>query len=517
MAEEIKLTLPPQAEYRHRPRKVQEVKEIEINSREDTLDINSPEVRPWPVTPAPSPDEVMEKVYAARRAEEFGKWCEDNLRMDYNFLKPEALQGYRVLEVGTWKLSGPFAASLLAELGAEVIKVEPPGGDPLRKLTPFGREEYMLADTYTGEKVGLEFIHECRNKYCVTLNLDTEEGQEMFKGLAATVDAIIEYYPPGYMDERGLSYRYLEKINPKLVYCWTGEVGQWGAWKDEVSKFGQPMLDPFGMVACSWVHNTGFPPDLLPREKGGNPTRSGPWFADYTAGEQIAVSILAAWYWRDEFSGEGQFIEVTSAEALMDILDFDITWYGFNASIKGRTGSWDPNLNQYAWNPCRDGYMMIGGQTDRLWYRIGMCIERDYPEFGRLIGEDPLLKEVGARNALQALTKTYTLTTRWLREICRKEAEDKLMEYEIAAGPLLFIDEVAEFPHFKYRPWVNTIEDEHYGVLMYAFPPDGFQLRTPARVKWLGRPTGKDNYEIYMKYLGIDQWKMRELEDKGVV
>ncbi len=517
MAEEIKLTLPPEAEYRHRPRKVQEVKEIEINSREDTLDLNHPDVRPWPVTPAPSPDWVMENLYKPRHAEEFGKWCEDNLRKDYAHLKPEALQGYRVLEVGTWKESGPFACSLLAELGAEVIKVEPPGGDPLRKLTPFGREEYMLKDTYTGEPCGLAFIHECRNKYSITLNLDTEEGQEMFKGLAASADVIVEYYPPGYMDERGLSYRYLSKINPRLVYAWTGEVGQWGPWKDEVSKFGQPMLDPFGMVACSWVHNTGFPPDLLPREMGGNPTRSGPWFADFTAGEQVAVSVLAALYWRDEFSGEGQFIEVTSAEALMDILDFDITWYGFNASIKARTGSWDPNLNQYAWNPCRDGYMMIGGQTDRLWYRIGMCIERDYPEFGRLIGEDPLLKEMGARNALEALTKTYTLTTRWLRNICRYEAEQKLLEYEVAAGPVLFIDEVSEFPHFKYRPWVDTIEDEHYGTILFSYPPDGYQMRTPARVKWLGRPLGKDNYEIYMKYLGIDQWKLRELEEKGVV
>jgi len=191
MAEELKLRLPPQAEYRHRPRKVQEVKEIEINSREDTLDINHPDVRPWPVTPAPDPDWVMENLYKPRRAEEFGKWCEDNLRMDYNFLKHEALQGYRVLEVGTWKLSGPFACSLLAELGAEVIKVEPPEGDPLRKLTPFGREEYMLKDAYTGEPCGLEFIHECRNKYSITLNLDTEEGQEMFKGLARTVDAIV--------------------------------------------------------------------------------------------------------------------------------------------------------------------------------------------------------------------------------------------------------------------------------------------------------------------------------------
>ena len=288
--------------------------------------------------------------------------------------------------------------------------------------------------------------------------------------------------------------------------------------KDEVSKYGQWMLDPFGMAACSYIHNTGFSPDQCPRGgKGGDPVRSGTWLADFVAGEQAAASALAALYWMNETNGGGQFIECTAAETLMDILDFDISWYGFNKSIKARTGSWDPNLNQYAWNPCKDGYMMIGGQTDRLWYRIGMCIERDLPEFGRLIHEDPLLKEMAARNALQSLIKTYTVTTKWLRDTNRIEAEQKLMEYEIAAGPILYIDEVSEFPHFKYRPWVNTIEDEQYGTILYAESTTAYQYRTPARVKWLGRPLGHDNGEIYKRYLGFGPSKLRELKEKGVI
>lgn len=488
-----------------------EPQEIEIKSRADTL-----KQRPWPVTPPPSREEVA-KVYAKRKAEDFGAWCEENLWFQKAFEKPEALQGVRVLDVGLWRLGHKFCTSLLAELGAEVIVVEPPEGDPMRKLTPFGREEYMLKDKKTGEPCGLEFIHEMRNKYSITLNLDTPEGQKLYKGLVNRADIIVEEYPPGYMDERGIGYRQLSKINPRLIYCWIGELGQWGPEKDRLSKHGQWMLDPFGQVACSFVHNTGYPDDFLPRGSGGDPTRSGVWLADYVAGEQAAVNILAALYYREEKSGRGQFIEVTAAEALMDILDFDISWYGFNESIKARTGSWDPNLNQYAWNPCKDGYMMIGGQTDRLWYRIGMCIERDLPQFGRLIHEDPFLKEVAARNALQALVKTYTLTAMWLRDINRVEAEEKLLQYEIAAGPLLYIDEVCEFPHFKYRPWVYTIEDEHYGLLLYSVPPQAFQMRTPARVKWLGRPLGHDNAEIYQKYLGVGQRMQEVLKEKGVL
>ena len=457
-------------------------------------------------------------VYEKRKAGDFGKFLEDNLRLDYRFDKPEALQGYRVLCNGQWRLGNKFCSALLSELGAELINIEPPGGDPLRQFTPFGREEYMLKDKATGTPCGLDFIHELRNAYSVTMNLETAEGQEMYKKMAMHTDILIEEYPPGYMDSLGLGYRHLSKLNPDLIYVWIGERGQWGPMKDEVSKYGQWMLDPFGMAACSYIHNTGFSPDQCPRGgKGGDPVRSGTWLADFVAGEQAAASVLAALFWRNETNGGGQFIECTAAETLMDILDFDISWYGFNKSIKARTGSWDPNLNQYAWNPCKDGYMMIGGQTDRLWYRIGMCIERDLPEFGRLIHEDPLLKEMAARNALQSLIKTYTVTTKWLRDTNRIEAEQKLMEYEIAAGPILYIDEVSEFPHFKYRPWVNTIEDEQYGTLLYAESTTAYQYRTPGRVKWLGRPLGHDNGEIYKRYLGFGPSKLRELKDKGVI
>lgn len=490
---------------------MKEVKEVEINSRADTLN-----PRPWPVTPPPSKEDVA-KVYARRKAQEFGQFIEEICGFETSFEKPEALQGLKVLDVGIWRMGNSFASSLLAEAGAEVVKIEPPTGDPLRYLTPFAREEYMLADSETGELCGLDFISEMRNKYSVTLNLETPEGREMYTKMAANVDVIIENYPPGQFDEWGIGYRQISKLNPKVIYCWVGILGQWGPMKDKVSKFGQWMLDPFSQSANSFIHNTGFPQDLLPRGSGGDPTRSGVWIADYIGGEQAAVDILAALYYRDEFSGKGQFIEVSGAEAQMDILDFDITWYGFNKSIKARSGGWDPNLNQYAWNPCKDGYMMIGGQTDRLWYRINQCIERELPQFGRLVGEDPFLKEIAARNAFQALTKTYTLTTMWLRENTRAQVEKKLMQYDVAAGPIMTIDEVAEFPQFVYRPWISMIDDEHYGTMMYAVPPNAFQHRTPHRVKWMGRPLGHDNSEIYGRYLGMRNEQLAELKEKGVI
>ncbi len=494
-----------------------EKRDVVITCRADTLDLMHPDIRPWPVTPPPSFEWVMANTYAKRKAEDFGKWSEDNLRYEYAFGKPEALQGMRFLCCGQWRLGNKFCCALLCEAGAEVINIEPPEGDPLRKLTPFGREEYMLESKITGDKCGLDFLHEMRGQKSVTLNLESEEGREIYKALAGLVDGIIDEMPPGYLDSLGIGYRHLARMYPRLVYCNIAVRGTWGPYKDKLSKFGQWTVEPFGGCSNSFIHNTGFPQDQCPRGTGGDPCRSGVWFADYAAGEQAANTLLAALYWRNELGGTGQFCEVTGAETQMDILDFDISWYGFNASIKARTGAWDPNLNQYEWNPCRDGYMMIGGQTDRLWYRIGMCIERDFPQFGRLIHEDPILKEMGARNALAMLIKTYTVTTRWLRDINRIEAEQKLLEYEIAAGPILFIDEVSEFPHFKYRPWVCTIDTDHYGTVLFSVPPNNYQMRTPHRVKVLGRPLGFDTYEILQKYCCIGQSRVNELKEKGVI
>ena len=106
-----------------------EIRDVEINSRADALPLMHPDIRPWPVTPPPPPEEVA-KVYAKRKADRFGKWCEDNLRFEYGFGKPEALQGLKVLCMGLYRMGNKFCSSLMAEAGAEVINIEPPEGDP---------------------------------------------------------------------------------------------------------------------------------------------------------------------------------------------------------------------------------------------------------------------------------------------------------------------------------------------------------------------------------------------------
>ncbi len=136
-----------------------EKKDIEINSRADTIKLMDLDVRPYPVTPPP-PYEVAEAVYNKRKAKEFCDWSEKSFNFYDRYGKAEALEGLRVLDIGLWRLGHKFATSSFAEGGAECVSVEPPGGDPLRKLTPFGREEYMLENTESGEKCGMEFVAE---------------------------------------------------------------------------------------------------------------------------------------------------------------------------------------------------------------------------------------------------------------------------------------------------------------------------------------------------------------------
>jgi hypothetical protein len=126
-----------------------EKRDIEIKSRADTIGLMDLDVRPFPVTPPPSYEQVK-PIYERRKALEFCDWAEDSFKFEKRYGKAEALEGLRVLDIGLWRLGHKFCASSFGEAGAEVVSIEPPSGDPLRKLTPFGREEYLLTNQESG-------------------------------------------------------------------------------------------------------------------------------------------------------------------------------------------------------------------------------------------------------------------------------------------------------------------------------------------------------------------------------
>ena len=460
-------------------------------------------VLPWPAVATPTPDEVYQGESDQKK--EYALWLESALRQSENFKKPEALDRIRVLDCTSNMVIGHWCSSLFSEKGAEVIMVEPVGGDPLRKLTPFGRKEYMFKDTHGGA-VGARFLTEARSKQSITLNLETAEGRELLKKLAVQADVIIENAPPGDWDAKGIGYRQLSQLNPRLVYCWVGQLGQWGPMKDRAGN-----LDPTAQAACGFVHGTG-----APKSFGGTPTRSGWWMADQVGGTSAAIGIMTALYYRESVSGRGQFIEATAANGIIRILDYNWGWYGMDGSIRPRYGNWDLAINIYAVNPCKDGQIMVGGGHDRLWFRIWKTVGKDRPELEQHIIEDPKLKNVTDRPAHYMQVETYTTFSEWFKDNTRYEAETKLQAEEVASGGVSFFDEVCETPHYKYRGHMEIIDDQNYGpVLIGSSAFLGY--RTPGRVKWIGRPTGFDNDDVYRRLLGLTKADMDGLKGKGVI
>ncbi len=459
---------------------------------------------PWPATPPPTPDEVYGTL--TEQAREYPKFLESIVHPDRAFSKPEALDRLRVLDCSTGMIIGHWASSMLAELGAEVIQVEPPGGDPLRQLTPFGRKEYMVKDHERDEPVGLHFLHEMRNKHSVTLDLTKKAGREILKRLAIHVDVIIENAPPGQWDKWRIGYRQLSRLNPRLVYCWVGQRGQWGPLKDKPG-----MLDPVAQAASGFVHGTGDP-----KEFGGRPTRSGMWVADHVGGTAAAMGIMSALIHRERTSGKGQFIEATAAEGIIRILDYNWVWHGMDGSIRPRYGNWDLAINIYAVNPCKDGYMMVGGGHDRLWYRIWKTVGDQVPEAEEEIIADTNLRNISERLPHTRQVKTYTLLCEWLKENTRAEAERKLVRQEVASGGVMAVHEVAEYPHFKYRRQVQEIDDQLYGKLLVGSSPQ-LAEKIPARLKWIGRPVGYDNDDVYRRLLGLTREDFDRLSKQGVI
>src|SRR5260370_26518703 len=237
----------------------------------------TPRVAPWAAVPIAKPDEIYAGL--SDQAKEYPLFLESILRQEKNFEKPEALSRLRVLDCSTRMMIGHWCSSMLSELGAEVIEVEPPGGDALRQTTPFGKREYMFRDKDSGEEVGGQFLHEMRNKLSVTLNLEKEEGREILKKLVVHADVVIENAPPGQWDSWGIGYRQLRELNPRLIYCWVGQRGQWGPLKDKPG-----MLDPVAQAPCGFVHGTADP-----KEFGGQPTRSALWMADQRGGASATI------------------------------------------------------------------------------------------------------------------------------------------------------------------------------------------------------------------------------------
>jgi len=267
--------------------------------------------------------------------------------------KDDALRGFRVLDVSYGNFAALFASSILSELGAEVIRIEPPEGDIARKMSPYG---IFLKGT------GLAYVVEGRNKYHITLNLRCEEGREIYLKLIKKSDVVIESFKPGEADSLGIGYRRLKNLNPRIIYASISSSGYFGS--DVKSIPDYDLIDQARSTVMAVTGEAEF--DESVPEEYKVPLRMGNWMGWYTGGAWTAYAILLALFYRER-SGRGQFIDVVPSEALMRHANYNIQYYHESGNTVPRAGPYDPAVFAYTVVKAKDGYVFIAGYSDENW------------------------------------------------------------------------------------------------------------------------------------------------------
>jgi len=406
--------------------------------------------------------------------------------------KPEALDDLLVLDLSHGHYGALLTATYLAELGAEVIKVEPPGGDPAREWGPADARPQ-------GE--GLAFLAEARNRYHVTLDVTRRDGRRLLKGLAARADILIEGFAPGYLDRLGLGYRQLVPLNPRLVYVACSADGHWGP-----RAKGQPAeYDLIDQALSGLLHITGNPDEP--------PVKVGSWISAYAQAAWATVGALAAIHWRER-SGRGQMVDVTGAEALMRYLEYTVLLYHASGEIRGRTGLYELAVFPYTFLRVKDGWAFIAGYTDPNFGAICRIMGRPElardPRFDTTLERTEPANEVALRDEIQRWAIDYTAD-----EILAKVLADPGPGV-VVFGPMNPPSRTLGEAHWWERGCFKRVADAIYGDLLLHMPA-WRMTRTPPRLKWPCRPAGYHDAHVLQRYFGLGPGQLAELRRKRVI
>jgi crotonobetainyl-CoA:carnitine CoA-transferase CaiB-like acyl-CoA transferase len=413
--------------------------------------------------------------------------------------KPEALGDLRVLDCSRSNFAALFASSILAEFGAEVIRVEPPTGDVARLFTPDGLKH---------RGTGLPYLVEARNKRHITMNLESEEGRVLLARLARHVDVVIESELPGQMDAWGIGYRQLSVLNPGLIYLAVSTNGQFGPRAPE----RMPDHDITNQALSGVVYVTGEPAGQGPAELSV-PTKQGNWIAWYVGGGFGSLAILAALAHRGR-PGRGQFIDLTPNEAYMRFTDAAIHWYHAMQRVQERVGALHIQVFPYTLVKTTDSYAFVAGFSDVNWTGLTNIMGR------------PELKEQfpSPKARISQAAAVYKELEAWSRGLTAQEILERFQDYmvnrrgpgTVATARLNTPAQVLEESHWWERGVFEKVEDPDYGELLLQAPPWKMS-RTPPRIKWACRPVGADNELVYLKYLGLGKSRLGTLKAGGVI
>ena len=391
-----------------------------------------------------------------------------------------ALDGLRVVELGQL-LAGPFCGQLLGDMGADVIKVEPPGaGDPMRV---WGQGE---------TKVNWEVI--ARNKRSVSANLRVPEGQDIVRQLVAKADILIENFKPGTMEKWGLGPDALHALNPRLIIARMSGYGQTGPYSDRAGFGG------IGEAMGGWRYIVG--------EPDRPPSRMGVSIGDTLTATYGCMGVLAALHAREK-TGQGQVVDAALYESVLQVMESLVPEYDLMGIIRERSGSILPGIAPSNVYSCKDGEYLIGANKDSLWRRLAEAMGK--PE----LGEDPRYATHLARGTNQF--ELDDLINEWTKTLTVDELDALMTDYSIPAGRVYRAPEMLADPHFKAREAIIEVETERFGKLKMqnAFPklsatPSGVRRPAPSFV-------GQHNAEIYGELLGMSAAEMDSLKAAGVI
>lgn len=437
---------------------------------------------------------------------EYARWAHRATNPEEIGGKPEALDDMLVLDASHGSFAGLFASSILSEMGAEVIRIEPPGGDIARKMSPYGM---MINGT------GLGYLVEGRNKNHITLDVSKEEGSKLFKRLAKHADVLIETFKPGFLDSLAIGYRELREVNPGLLYCAIHSYGQFGP--DSEKYANQPDYDIVNQARGVIMSITG-EPELDPQVPAEykKPLRQGNWMGWYVGGAWAAFGVLNAMLYKRK-TGKGQFIDCSPPEGLLAISNYAMQYFHMSGNQMPRAGNYDYAVFPYTYVKCKDGYTFISGFTDPNWSALCEILNR--PDLKEMF---PTIKErLTPENQPKIQHEIEKFTTQYSSEEILQFITDYSKRADkkgtVATGRLETPSEVLQREHWKERRTFVTVRDPHYGELLVQNSTFKTMTKTPGRIKWVCRPVGADNEYIYQKYLGLGGTQLAAMKDSGVV
>ncbi len=396
--------------------------------------------------------------------------------------KNEALKGVRVLSI-TRIIYGPWAATLLGLMGAEVIHFEFPGsGDLLiRGVSPGGSFPRGLSP-------GMMCAN--ANKYHIAVDMRHPKGKKIVEELVAVSDVLMENFKAGTFDKWGIGYNQLKEINPGLIYVSMQGFGNWG------SLSHRPSYDAYAQGITGLAEITGFPDAI--------PLKSQAWIGDFLSGTIAAYLTLVALYHRKK-TGKGQFIDLSQAEVLIRAMDWTWIYMDITGKNRERTGNRDVAVVPSLIARAKDGFVAIGAFEIKEF--LALC---------DAMGASDLKEFAEYEKRFENSDYIYQKIEEWVSTKTVSEIEVLAEEYGFSASKVMNSQDIYEDPHYNSRKSVWKFIDPLWDDLTYPNPLTSIE-KTPGKVKWSIRPVGFDNEHVLTRILGYSKEEVEELYKEKVI